>query len=247
MASISPTDVQVNGALVSFLTKVLPSGATLIKGQVNRTPEPLNTNYVVYWPLRRPRLSTNVDTSKDVSFMGSIAAAVGPALSVMTVDTILIGTILLGSDLFGVGVTTNTKIVAQLSGTTGGVGTYSVSIAQVVTESKMAAGARTQMQATEVVIQLDVHGPLGPDWATIISTLFRDTFGVQFFNDTGLPIAPLYVEDPRQIPFISGETQYEDRWVVVLVMQVNWTVLVPQQYADVLEVGLLNVETEFPS
>lgn len=241
MATISPTEAQVNAALVSYLASVLPAGSKIIKGQVNRAAEPTDINFVVYWPIRAPRLATNVDASQDVSFMGSIAG------NTLTVSQVLLGTILLNSFLFGQLVAVNTKILTQLTGPAGGVGTYAVDTSQTVTSSKMASGARSQTQSAEAVIQLDVHGPLGGDWSKIISTTFRDNYGVDFFTNTGLPIAPLYVEDPHQVPFINGEQQYEDRWVVTLVLQVNWTVSIAQQYADVLSVTLLNVETEFPT
>jgi hypothetical protein len=101
-------------------------------------------------------------------------------------------------------------------------------------------------QETMVSVQLDVHGPLGADNSNIISTLLRDDFAVSFFETNSPGITPLYNEDPRQIPFINPEQQYEDRWIVDVHLQVNPTVVVPQDYADTLTIDVVNVEASFP-
>lgn len=64
--------------------------------------------------------------SRTASFTGSI----GPASTTLTVSAVASGTILPSMQLTGIGVTAGTRIVAQLTGTTGGVGTYQVSISQ---------------------------------------------------------------------------------------------------------------------
>ena len=56
----------------------------------------------------------------------------GTAPAIMTVTVVGSGTVYPGTVLSGTGVATGTQVVAQLTGTTGGVGTYSVSIAQAV-------------------------------------------------------------------------------------------------------------------
>lgn len=60
--------------------------------------------------------------------------SVGPGTvpAIMTVTAVGSGTVYPGTTLSGTGVATGTMVVAQLSGTTGGVGTYSVSIPQTV-------------------------------------------------------------------------------------------------------------------
>lgn len=73
------------------------------------------------------------------SVTGSIAIptagqGVGPGTvpAILTVSAVSSGTIVPGAIISGTGIVTGTQIVAQLSGTTGGVGTYSVSLAQNV-------------------------------------------------------------------------------------------------------------------
>jgi len=57
-------------------------------------------------------------------FTGSIAS------DLLTVTAVGSGTIYPGTTISGTGITTGTKIASQLSGTTGGIGTYTLSISQ---------------------------------------------------------------------------------------------------------------------
>ena len=98
-------------------------------------------------------------------------------------------------------------------------------------------------QNTEVVVQIDIHGPEAFNNANRVSTLFRSSYAVDFFEGQGLPSAPLYSGEPRNAPFISGEKQYEDRYVVEANMQVNFTMTAVAQSARALEVGLVDVDT----
>lgn len=103
--------------------------------------------------------------------------------------------------------------------------------------------ARTT-QSAQVTLQLDIHGPEAFNNATRISTLFRNDYAVQFFADRGQPIAPLYADDPRQMPFApGGEQQYEDRYIIEANLQVNFTMTAVAQSARALSVGLIDVET----
>jgi hypothetical protein len=223
----------VNVALGNFLTKILPAGVSIVIGQVNRVAEPLG-DLVVMWPLRLPRLSTNIDSSDDTKFEGAIAGGV------MTVTAMEIGTVAPGRTVFGVGVVAATTIVNQIAGTPGGVGTYTVAPGQNVPDTTLSAGGTAIEQSTECVMQFDVHGPNSFNNAQVISTLFRDGYAVDQMDGTG--ITPLYASDPRQLPFINGAAQYEDRWVIEAHMQIKPVVAVPQEYADAVSVTLVNVD-----
>ena len=135
------------------------------------------------------------------------------------------------------------------------------------------SGTQTATAPTELTIQCDFHGPNSGDNAQIFTTLFRDEYATQFFTDaqvalsdiqaslganmtdqTGAPIvvvasvdaAPLYTSDPRQVPFINGEEQYEERWSVDAAIQINAAVTVPLAFASYLgPVGLINVEATY--
>ena len=62
----------------------------------------------------------------DAVFTGSISG------STLTVDSVTSGTIFLGQNITGQGIVNGTKIVAQLTGSTGGAGTYTVSQSQTI-------------------------------------------------------------------------------------------------------------------
>jgi hypothetical protein len=91
-------------------------------------------------------------------------------------------------------------------------------------------------------IQVDVHGPNSASNTNLITTLWRDDYALQFFV-TALPTAaPLYATDPRQLAFDNAEAQYEDRWTLELVAQMNVTVQIGQQFADQLSATAQAVE-----
>ena len=96
---------------------------------------------------------------------------------------------------------------------------------------------RTDTQETEITIQLDVHGPHSADNSTVVSTLFRSGVACEAFAATGLPIAPLYSTDPRQLVFVNSEDQFEDRWTFDVVLQANIDVTTPQQFAAEVDVN----------
>lgn len=238
--ALAPTQQAVLKALGAVLTGMLPSGIPIFVGQSNRVPEPKTSDFVIMTPVRRERIETNVDSGADVCFTGSIAG------TTLTVSAIPLGAIAAGATLFGSGVADNSSIVSQLSGPAGGVGTYKVAPTQAAPSQKMASGATQVLQPTNIVVQLDVHGPNGADNAQKISTLFRDDYAVQQFAKSGIDVSPLLAEDPKQLPFLNAEQQYEDRWVLEAQMQVNEIVTFPQQFADALDVDLVDVDAVYP-
>lgn len=240
MTTLSLTEVQTLTALRTFLLSVLPAGIEVVRGQDNQVAEPEGPDFVLMTPGLRERLATNIDTYQDCAFTGSIAG------STLTVTQMSLGTIAVGATLFGVGVTAGTTITALGSGT-GGVGTYTVSTPQTVASETLACGSKNLMQPMKFTVQLDVHGPSSGDNATIISTVFRDDYAVEFFSTSGFDVAPLYCGEPKQLPYINGESQWEERWVVDAVMQCNPVVNVPQQFAAQAEATLIEVQATYPA
>jgi len=59
--TVSITETNVFTALRAFMLAILPSGVSVIRGQVNRVAEPSGPDYVVLTPGTRTRLATNVD------------------------------------------------------------------------------------------------------------------------------------------------------------------------------------------
>lgn len=86
--------------------------------------------------------------------------------------------------------------------------------------------------STELQFQVDIYGVQSAENAQWLSTFFRDTRGTEFFEPTG--IAPLYCDDPVQMPLISGEDQWIERWMVTCRLGANIMVAAQVEYADSL-------------
>lgn len=248
MSLISITESNVFTALKSALLTFglqtatgadLPA-AQIVKGQVNRVPEPQPNDFIVMWPLMRNRLATNIDAWLDNSFTGSITS------NVLTVTALAKGSVVTGLPIYGANIATGCRVTAQLTGTPGGIGTYSVSTTPNVTSEVIYGGEYDATQYTEMVIQCDVHGPASGDNAQRISTLMRDMYGVQAFQNVMDGIVPLYTDDPRQLPFTNAEQQWEDRWTIDVHLQVNIELVLSQQFAAALTVGVISVEATYP-
>lgn len=100
--------------------------------------------------------------------------------------------------------------------------------------------------STLLTIQLDVHGPNSGENVQIISTLFRDEYATSYFDNSGLDAQALYTSDPMQVPFINGESQWENRWTVDLAIQINQIIQLSQEFADKLNAGIINVDRTYP-
>lgn len=237
-ASLSITETQIFTALRGVLSTFgLASSTTgqqvpIVRGLVNRVPEPRETDFVVMWPTARDRLSMNVDTVADNQFTGTIV------INVLTVSAIAPPNVVTpGQPLYGVGVATGCRIIQQLGGTPGGIGTYSVSSTPDVARETLYCGTKAILVPTEVTIQVDVHGPpsgRAADNAHVIEALMRDQFAVDAFIAQGFDVMTLYTSEPRQLLFDNAEDQAEERWSIDCCLQANPIVTVTQQFADQL-------------
>ncbi len=223
----------------------MSNGVVVIAGQQNRAAEPSFPAFVVMTPIAFTRLETNLDQSADVKFVGSIAG------NILTVSDVFFGEVSARVLLFGSGVIPGTAITAMGTGS-GGPGTYVVSPAQTAAPGTMACGSTTVSQGAQVTVQLDFHSQnmlAAGDMAQVVSTLFRDSFACDFFAALPPPlngIAPLYADDPHESPFLNAEQQVELRWTIDANLFVSQTVIVPQQYADIVAVDIVSVYAEFP-
>ena len=105
--------------------------------------------------------------------------------------------------------------------------------------------AMTIKRPVDFAIQLDAYGPDSADWVTALDTLWMSASTCDALEPYGMD--PLYNEDPRQIPFIDGEHQYEHRWCMTVHLQYNPAVSVDMQFATEAEVTLVNVEATYPT
>lgn len=235
---LSLTDAQIFKALGLFLTAVLPAGTPVFKAQTNRVPEPKETDFVSMTPILRERLETNIDSyvsTQDVQVLTFVALTTTPVVG----DTVVNGSATASGVVTAV--TTTTVTVNALNKqyfAIGDVVSNTTHTGVIGTITGVAYGSATSMQPIKMTIQLDVHGPLAGDNAQIISTLLRDTYGVDQFATSGFDVTPLYASDPKQLPFINGEEQVETRWVVDAVLQCNPVVTIPQQYGQTVTVAV---------
>jgi len=95
-------------------------------------------------------------------------------------------------------------------------------------------GSMMARATKELSVQLDVYGKDSQANAAIIATLFRDEYAVDQFP---AGIAPCYAGDPQQIPLITGEENWLERWKLDVKLSFVPTVTVPQDFADELEIG----------
>ncbi|WP_160286392.1 phage neck terminator protein [Pseudomonas knackmussii] len=103
---------------------------------------------------------------------------------------------------------------------------------------------RHDTRTTQFRVQLDVYGPGASANSNIIATLFRSEYATDLMASG--PLQPFYATEPKQNVMTNSEAQYEDRWTFELYMQFNPTVTSPQQFADALQIGLVEVDTKFP-
>lgn len=96
----------------------------------------------------------------------------------------------------------------------------------------------------EYTFQIDCYGPNSNAWATMVSTLLRDEYGVSQLSPSG--VTPLYADDARMIPSVYGEQQYEERWSLDARFQMNPVTTVPQQFADALTLEFVSAEQRYP-
>lgn len=239
---LSLTETQELSVLRAFLLAVVPAGVDVVRGQVNRVAEPEGSDFVVIWPLRQSRLSTNYVSYYDNVVTGSIS---GTALTVSAIaqqESPLSAGMLLTDGTAGL-LSGSTTLGQQVSGSVGGTGVYEVSPSQTVPAETMYAGQAAHLTPVEWTVQCDVHGPQSGDNSRIIEGLFRSEYGVDTFiaqaAALGLPtdygVIPLYCDEAQYTPFINDQQQVEYRWVLELRMQINPVVSVPQDFATSID------------
>jgi len=254
---VSPTQEETLTVLKGYLDSIV-GPAPVLQAQGNRVPEVAADAFVLMTPGNRVRLSTNRDSFLDCAFTASISN------DQLTVTAVAIGVIVTPAQIFSPSFDLGTPvtILSQLSGDPGGVGVYQLSAAPdvdahsdvgefVIGESpvegtKFASGQEGALQPTKFRVQLDVHGEASADLSQIISTMLWDEQAFDFFKAANPNVLPLYCDDPRQLPFNNDQSQVENRWVVDVYLQVNATVRAPQQFADQVAVGLINVDATYP-
>jgi hypothetical protein len=164
---------QSNGSIRIFFIKLINALATIAGprgGKYLNTPYGAfqddtdqadgSTAVAYYFRYNTTDYSNGISVvSRTASFTASIAT------TTLTVSAISAGAIFPSMQISGTGVTAGTRIVAQLTGTAGGTGTYTVSASQTVTSTAM-----TGDLPSKVVVSQD--------------GLYNAQFSAQFINTT---------------------------------------------------------------
>lgn len=106
--------------------------------------------------------------------------------------------------------------------------------------------AKTIMQPVKWAIQIDCYGILAADRAASISTILRDEFATEQFAALGYDMQTLYTDDAQQMPLISGEEQYIERWMFNAVLQLNPKLTVAIETPSTLTMNTINVPVTYP-
>lgn len=234
VSSPTPGESKTFEALRAFLLEILPAGVEVFQAQGNNVPEPSGADFVIMTPISRMPLETNINVYADCAFTGTISG------DVLTVASVAFGALEVGAPLFGVGAPDGVTIAALGTGT-GGIGTYTLSQSLTGVTAPLAAGVKQILQPAQRTIQLDVHSDdlaTAGDMAQRISMLFRDETAGDLMGAVDSGVSPLYADNARQSPFINAEQQYETRWTVDAVLQVNEAVELGQQFADDVTINL---------
>lgn len=96
-------------------------------------------------------------------------------------------------------------------------------------------------QGTLIRVQLDCYGPRSGDWSEILATVLRSSYAFRLLD----PVSPLFADNPIQAALINGEEQYEQRWIVGANLQYNPVIMTPMEFADRVEVTLINVDEAY--
>jgi hypothetical protein len=124
-------------------------GITLPYGSFYDTTNQAGGSVTTEYPMR---LATT-DISSGVSVASRSAAFTGSiALTVLTVASGLTGLIFPGMLIAGTTVSADTYVVVQLTGTSGGLGTYTVSVSQTVTSRALTGAMATKLTVTNAGI-----------------------------------------------------------------------------------------------
>lgn len=114
------------------------------------------------------------------------------------------------------------------------------------TTHAVVAGEQQIKRSSQFNCQVDCYGIDSGDMAETITMLFRDAFAADYFARQSFEIAPLFADDEHQLPIVTGEEQYVERWSFNVALQFNPIVTTSQQSANMLTVGIISVDATYP-
>lgn len=106
---------------------------------------------------------------------------------------------------------------------------------------------KTVLRPVQFTVQLDFYGTLAADRCNTVNALLRDQTATDFFLNSGYDMQTLYAGDANQLPLITGEEQYLERWTMDAVLQLNPVINLTTQTANTLTAGVINVSVAYPA
>lgn len=98
-------------------------------------------------------------------------------------------------------------------------------------------------EVREVSIQLDIYGAGGAERAIAVETAFRSSLMYELLTARDSRVIPLYSETAVQASMINSESQWQERYIVMLRLQINMTLTAPQDYFNRVEFKTCAVDT----
>lgn len=94
--------------------------------------------------------------------------------------------------------------------------------------------------------QLDFYGRTAQEMASVVGTMIRSEYSASWFRQNSHPITPLYAGEPHQTTMINAEKQYENRWTLDFMAQVNAVITTPLYFFDNIEVTAIAADLKYP-
>ena len=145
--------------------------------------------------------TTGAIAASTFSTTGSIAD------TIMTITAVGSGTVVAGATISGTNVVTGTKVVSQISGTTGGIGTYRVTIPQTV--------ASTTISGTYGTLTVTVVGSGSLAVGSVLAGTNVTAGSIITQLGTGTGGTGTYIVDPTQTAAsatVTGTAGIETKW-----------------------------------
>jgi hypothetical protein len=106
---------------------------------------------------------------------------------------------------------------------------------------------QTNTASFDYSIQIDCYGPNSGDTATILHDSWYSDQAFNLLKPQG--VSPLWIEEPRFVPLVNGEQQYENRWTMGLHLQFKPAITDAQQSASDVSINpanIINVDVRYP-
>lgn len=118
----------------------------------------------------------------------------------------------------------------------------STSVVTYTAPEKAGNGEQHITRTTRWHCQLDFYGQSAAARAMTVATVVRTPFACDWFRANAPLLTPLWADDPHQTTMINGEQQYEPRWTLDVVAQINPVVTAPLAFFDSITLKTLPVE-----